>query len=40
MEVSGQLQVSAALRTEKEPLVPIGYEAGWWRKIYPAPAGN
>jgi hypothetical protein len=29
MEVSGQLQTLAALPPEKEPLVPIGYEAGW-----------
>jgi len=29
MEVSGQLHAPAALPPEKEPLVLIGYEAGW-----------
>jgi hypothetical protein len=29
MEVSGQLHAPAALPPGKEPLVPIGYEAGW-----------
>jgi hypothetical protein len=29
MEVSGQLHASAILLPEKEPLVPIGYEAEW-----------
>jgi hypothetical protein len=29
MEVSGQLHEPAALPPEKEPLVPIEYEAGW-----------
>jgi len=27
--VSGQLHAPAALPLDKEPLVPIGYEAGW-----------
>jgi hypothetical protein len=49
MEVSGQLHDPAALPPEKEPLVPIGKEAGWapepfwtrwWREKFPAPAGN
>jgi hypothetical protein len=49
MEVSGQLYNPAALHTGKEPLVPIGWEAGWdpesfwtrwWREKFPAPAGN
>jgi hypothetical protein len=29
MEVSGQLHAPAALLSGKEPLVPIGEEAGW-----------
>jgi hypothetical protein len=29
MEVSGQLYAPATLPTRKEPLVPIGLEAGW-----------
>jgi hypothetical protein len=29
MEVSGQLHAPAALLSEKQPLVPIGYEARW-----------
>jgi hypothetical protein len=29
MGVSGQLHAPAALPPGKEPLVPIGYEAGW-----------
>jgi hypothetical protein len=29
MEVSGQLHALVALPTGKEPLVPIGKEAGW-----------
>jgi hypothetical protein len=29
MEVSGQLHAPAALTPVKEPLVPIGWEAGW-----------
>jgi hypothetical protein len=29
MEVSGHLHTPAALSTRKEPLVPIGEEAGW-----------
>jgi hypothetical protein len=29
MEVSGQLHPPAALAPGKEPLVPIGQEAGW-----------
>jgi hypothetical protein len=29
MEMSGQLHAPAALLPGKEPLVPIGYEAGW-----------
>jgi hypothetical protein len=29
MEVSGQLHAPAALPPGKEPLVSIGYEAGW-----------
>jgi len=29
MEVSGQLHASPALFPGKEPLVPVGYEAGW-----------
>jgi hypothetical protein len=29
MEVSGQLHEPAALPPGKEPLVPIGWEAGW-----------
>jgi hypothetical protein len=29
MEVSGQLHAPAALPPGKEPLVPIGWEAGW-----------
>jgi hypothetical protein len=49
MEVSGQLHSPAALPPGKEPLVPIGYEAGWapepfwtrWRREkFPAPAGK
>jgi hypothetical protein len=49
MEVSGQLHAPAALSPEKEPLVPIGEEAGWasepfwtqWRREkFPALAGN
>jgi len=46
--VSGKLHALAAL-TPKEPLVPIGQEAGWvpepvwsWcqREKFPAPTGN
>jgi hypothetical protein len=46
MEVSGQLHAPAALSPGKEPLVPIGKEAGWapelfwtrwWRYKFPAP---
>jgi hypothetical protein len=33
VEVSGQLHASAALPPGKEPLVPVGYEAGQ-RKQY------
>jgi hypothetical protein len=49
MEVSGQLHASAALLPEKEPPVPIEWEAGWapdpvstlWsRKKWLASAGN
>jgi hypothetical protein len=49
MELSGQLLAPAALSPEKEPLVPIGWEAGWapepvwtrwWREKFPAPAGS
>jgi len=29
MEMSGQFHASAALLPGKEPLVPIGYKAGW-----------
>jgi hypothetical protein len=29
MEVSGQLHAPAALPPGKEPLVTIGYDAGW-----------
>jgi hypothetical protein len=29
LNVSGQLLAPAALTTEKEPRVPIGYEVGW-----------
>jgi hypothetical protein len=29
MEVRGQLHASAALSPEKEPLLPVGWEAGW-----------
>jgi hypothetical protein len=29
MQLSGQLHVSAGLPPQKEPRVPIGYEAGW-----------
>jgi hypothetical protein len=29
MEVSGQVHIPAALPPGKEPLVPIGQEAGW-----------
>jgi hypothetical protein len=29
MEMSGQLHAPASLLPEKEPLVPIGQEAGW-----------
>jgi hypothetical protein len=29
MEVSGQLQAPGALPPEKEPPVPIGYDARW-----------
>jgi hypothetical protein len=29
MEVSGQLHAPATLLLGKEPLVPVGYEAGW-----------
>jgi len=45
MEVSGQLHTSAALTPGREPLVPIGEEAGWaaetvwtrwWREKFPA----
>jgi hypothetical protein len=46
MEVSGQLHAPVALLPGKEPLVPIGQEAGWapepfwmrwWREKFPAP---
>jgi len=46
MKVSGQFHAPAALPPEKEPLVPIGCEAGWaaepvwtrwWREKFPAP---
>jgi hypothetical protein len=49
MEVSGQLHAPATLPPGKEPLVPIGYEAGWalkllwtlwWREKLPASTGN
>jgi hypothetical protein len=45
MEVSGQLQVPAALPPEKEPLVPIGWTPEpfwrrWRRENFLAPAGN
>jgi hypothetical protein len=49
MEVSCQIHDPAALPPGKEPLVPIGYEAGWarepfwtrwWREKFPAPTGN
>jgi hypothetical protein len=48
MEVSSQLHTPAASPPEKEPLVPIGQEAGWvpepvwmrWRREkFPAPVG-
>jgi hypothetical protein len=47
MEVNGQLHAPAALPAGKEPLVPIGQEAGWapepvwtrwWREKFPVPA--
>jgi len=47
--MTGQLHDLAALLPGKEPLVPIGYEAGWipepvWircrREKFPAPAGS
>jgi hypothetical protein len=46
--VSGRLHAPAALPPGKEPLVPIGYEAGWtpepfwtrWWEKFPAPARN
>jgi hypothetical protein len=47
MKTSGQLHVPAALPPGKEPLIPIGYEAGWvpepfwtrwwWKKSQPLP---
>jgi hypothetical protein len=48
MEVSGQLHAPAALPSAKEPLIPIGWEAGWapkpvwmrWWKKFSAPAGT
>jgi hypothetical protein len=49
MEVSGHLHAPASLPPRKEPLVPIGKEAGWapepfwtrwWREKFPALAGN
>jgi hypothetical protein len=49
MEMSGQLHTLATLYPGKEPLVPIGYEAGWapepfwmrwWREKFPAPNRN
>jgi hypothetical protein len=49
MEMSGQLHAPAALPLGKEPLVPIGQEAGWapepfwtrwFREKFPAPTGN
>jgi hypothetical protein len=49
MEVSSQLHAPATLPPGKEPLLPIGYEAGWasepfgtrWcREKFPAPARN
>jgi hypothetical protein len=48
MEVSGQIHDPATLPPRKEPLVPIGWEAGWvlepvwtrwWREKFPASAG-
>jgi len=48
VEVSGQLHAPAALSPVKEPLVPIGQEAGWapkpfWSRWFgekfPAPPG-
>jgi hypothetical protein len=48
MEVVGQIHAPAALSPEKEPPVPIGYEAGWasepvwtlWRRETSCTAGN
>jgi hypothetical protein len=49
MEVSGQLHAPATLSPGKEPLVPIGWEAGWapepfwmwrFREKFPAPTGR
>jgi hypothetical protein len=46
MDVSGQLYGPAALPPRKEPLLPIGYEAGWvpepfwmrwWREKFSSP---
>jgi len=46
MEVGGQLHAPVALPRGKEPLVPLGWEAGWapepfwmqwWREKFPAP---
>jgi hypothetical protein len=34
MKVSGQLHNPTALPPGKEPLVPIGYEAGWAPELY------
>jgi hypothetical protein len=48
MDVSGQLHAPDTLPPRKEPLLPIGQEAGWaqepvwmrwWREKFPAPAG-
>jgi hypothetical protein len=49
MDMSGQLHASAALLPEKEPLVPVGYDAAcapepvwtrWWREKFQAPTGT
>jgi hypothetical protein len=49
MKVSGELHALATLTPGKEPLVRIGYEAGWapepfwtrwWREKFPVPAGK
>jgi len=48
MNVSGRLHAPPSLPPVKEPLIPIGHEAGWtseplrtrwWREKFPAPVG-